>query len=222
MAAMGKDGGTSGSSGAGYERVDGLPGAPGLYAGKGLEAVLTRKKRATPPVQPLFDGEKEAHLIRLACSQPPAGRRRWMPRLLADKLVELEIRGAVNFNTAGPTLEKYELKPHLNKQTVGHSAVRRQARDERPPRLLWRRWKMCWTFTNVRAIRTVRLCVLTKPAGNCSAIRGPRSRCLDGRIPDPPILAAEVKERQKDRNANHAKADWHFAPANARIKLKRL
>jgi hypothetical protein len=79
------------------------------YAEKGLEAVLTRKKRATSPVQPLFDGEKEAHLIRLACSQPPAGRRRWTLRLLADKLVELEIMDAVNFNTVGRTLKKTNL-----------------------------------------------------------------------------------------------------------------
>jgi hypothetical protein len=76
------------------------------YAEKGLEAVLTRKKRVAPPVQPLFDGEKEAHLIRLACSQPPAGRRRWTLRLLADKLVELEIMDAVKFNTVGRTLKK--------------------------------------------------------------------------------------------------------------------
>lgn len=79
------------------------------YAGKGLEAVLTRKKRETPPVRPLFDGEKEAHLIRLACSQPPAGRRRWTLRLLADKLVELAIMDAVNFNTVGRTLKKTNL-----------------------------------------------------------------------------------------------------------------
>jgi len=76
------------------------------YAENGLEAVLTRKKRATPPVQPLFDGEKEAQLIRLACSQPPAGRSRWTLRLLADKLVELEIMDAVSFNTVGRTLKK--------------------------------------------------------------------------------------------------------------------
>jgi hypothetical protein len=76
------------------------------FAEKGLEAVLTRKKRSTPPVQPLFDGEKEAHLIRLACSEPPAGRSRWTLRLLADKLVELDIMDAVNFNTVGRALKK--------------------------------------------------------------------------------------------------------------------
>ncbi len=44
---------------------------------KGLEEVLTRKKRETPPVPRIFDGEKEAKLIALACSKPPAGYARW-------------------------------------------------------------------------------------------------------------------------------------------------
>jgi hypothetical protein len=42
---------------------------------EGLEAVLSRKQRATPAIAPIFDGEKEAQLIALACSQPPRGRR---------------------------------------------------------------------------------------------------------------------------------------------------
>jgi len=36
-----------------------------------------------------FDGEKEAHLIALACSPPPEGREKWTMQLLADKMVEL-------------------------------------------------------------------------------------------------------------------------------------
>jgi hypothetical protein len=40
---------------------------------EGLDAVLSRKQRATPPVAPIFDGEKEARLIALACSTPPEG-----------------------------------------------------------------------------------------------------------------------------------------------------
>ena len=40
---------------------------------EGLDAVFTRKKRLTPPVQPIFDGEAEAKLIALACSKPPPG-----------------------------------------------------------------------------------------------------------------------------------------------------
>ena len=56
---------------------------------KGLEAVLSRKPRATPAVSPIFDGEKEAKLIALACSKPPKGRARWTLRLLENKVVVL-------------------------------------------------------------------------------------------------------------------------------------
>jgi transposase len=44
---------------------------------EGFEAVLRRKQRATPPVPRIFDGEKEAKLITLACSQAPPGQARW-------------------------------------------------------------------------------------------------------------------------------------------------
>src|SRR5450759_4282706 len=52
---------------------------------EGFEAVLSRKQRAMPAVARIFDGEKEAKLIALACSQPPKGRARWTLRLLEDK-----------------------------------------------------------------------------------------------------------------------------------------
>ena len=58
---------------------------------EGLEAVLSRKQRAMPAVPPIFDGEKEAKLIALACSKPPTGRARWTLRLLENKVVELGI-----------------------------------------------------------------------------------------------------------------------------------
>ncbi len=57
----------------------------------GLDAVPGRKQRATPAVARIFDGEKEAKLTALACSQPPRGRVRWTPRLLEEKVVELNI-----------------------------------------------------------------------------------------------------------------------------------
>ena len=44
---------------------------------EGYEAVLSRKQRATPAVARIFDGEKEAKLIALACTKPPKGRARW-------------------------------------------------------------------------------------------------------------------------------------------------
>src|SRR6516225_607577 len=46
---------------------------------EGFEAVLSRKQRAMPAVPRIFDGEKEAKLIALACSKPPKGRGRWRP-----------------------------------------------------------------------------------------------------------------------------------------------
>jgi hypothetical protein len=46
----------------------------------GVDAVLSRKQRAAPAVAPIFDGEKEARLIALACSQPPKGYARWSLR----------------------------------------------------------------------------------------------------------------------------------------------
>ena len=73
---------------------------------EGLEAVLARKKRLTPPIQPTFDGEAQARLIALACSDPPAGHARWSIRLLAEKVVELEIVEAAHFNTVGRALKK--------------------------------------------------------------------------------------------------------------------
>src|SRR5437773_5118586 len=73
---------------------------------EGLEAVLSRKQRATPAVPPIFDGEKEAKLIALACSKPPKGRVRWTLRLLESKVVELNIVERASDSTIGRTLKK--------------------------------------------------------------------------------------------------------------------
>ncbi len=73
---------------------------------EGLAAVLARKKRARPPIEPIFDGEAQAQLIALACSKPPAGYARWTIRLLADKVVEMNIVDHAHFNTVGRALKK--------------------------------------------------------------------------------------------------------------------
>ena len=54
------------------------------FVEESLEAVLSRKERAAPAITPIFDGEKEARLVALACSTPPEGRARWTLRLLED------------------------------------------------------------------------------------------------------------------------------------------
>ena len=73
---------------------------------EGLDAVLTRKKRETPPVPPIFDGEAQAKLTTLACSEPPPGFARWTIRLLAEHVVERKIVPAAHFNTVGRALKK--------------------------------------------------------------------------------------------------------------------
>ena len=54
---------------------------------EGFEAVLTRKKRETPPTPATFNGAKEARQIALCCSSPPAGHARWTLRLVEKKVV---------------------------------------------------------------------------------------------------------------------------------------
>ena len=76
------------------------------YVEEGLEAALDRR----PPhreYQRKLDGEQEARLLALACSQPPEGRARWSLRLLADKLVELEVvEEEISYHTVGRVLKK--------------------------------------------------------------------------------------------------------------------
>jgi hypothetical protein len=73
---------------------------------EGLEAVLARKKRDTPPIEPIFDGKRQAQLIALACSKPPVGRARWTIRLLAEHVVERKIVESAHFNTVARALKK--------------------------------------------------------------------------------------------------------------------
>ena len=87
---------------------------------EGFEAVLSRQQRAMPAVLPIFDGEKEAKLIALACSTPPKGRARWSLRLLEDKVVELDIVERASDSTIGRVLKKHSQTP--SPATVGDSA----------------------------------------------------------------------------------------------------
>src|ERR1019366_8729782 len=86
-----KGGVTAGSSRLSKPAFPWFTGCASNWWKKGFEAVLSRKQRATPAVARIFDGEKEAKLIALACSKPPKGRARWTLRLLETKVVELDI-----------------------------------------------------------------------------------------------------------------------------------
>ena len=91
---------------------------------EGFEAVLSRKQRATPAVARIFDGEKEAKLIALACSKPPKGRARWTLRLLENKVVELNIVDRASDSTIGRTLKKIFSNP--SPTAMGHPAEGQQ------------------------------------------------------------------------------------------------
>jgi len=76
------------------------------FVERGLEAALGRKRQDRPSRTRKLDGRAEARLIALACSAPPEGRAEWTMRLLADRLVELEIVDAVSDETVRRSLKK--------------------------------------------------------------------------------------------------------------------
>ena len=78
------------------------------FVEEGLESAL--KMAPTSRVyDKLVDGDMEAHLIALACGEPPNGFARWSLRLLADKLVELRITESISHETVRRTLKKTNL-----------------------------------------------------------------------------------------------------------------
>lgn len=80
------------------------------YATEGLPAALERKAPDRVYERKL-DGRQEAHLIALACSAPPAGREHWTLRLLADRLVQLEVVDTISYETVRQTLKQTSSSP---------------------------------------------------------------------------------------------------------------
>ena len=74
------------------------------YLEGGLEQGLYDQPR--PGAKPKIDGEVEAHLIALVCSDPPEGYERWTLRLLADKMVELELVESISHVAVRDALKK--------------------------------------------------------------------------------------------------------------------
>jgi len=79
------------------------------FVEEGFSAAIERKKRVKPPREIQFGGEFEAHLLALACSDTPKGKKRWTVRLLAEKLIELKIVPTVSPMTVCNTLKKMNL-----------------------------------------------------------------------------------------------------------------
>jgi transposase len=78
------------------------------FVEEGFEAALDRRKPRRQ-YQRKLDGDGEAHLIALACSQAPEGRSRWTLRLLADRMVRLEQVDHLSHETVRQVLKKTNL-----------------------------------------------------------------------------------------------------------------
>lgn len=74
------------------------------FATGGLAAALEELSRCGRPLK--FDGYQRAQITALACSQPPEGHSQWSLRLLADRLVELDIVDDISYETVGVILKK--------------------------------------------------------------------------------------------------------------------
>ena len=80
------------------------------FVEQGLEAALSRQ-RPTGRQYRTLDGAQEAQLLAVACRAPPEGRVRWTLKLLADKLVELEIVDTISTECVRTTLKKMRSNP---------------------------------------------------------------------------------------------------------------
>jgi len=75
---------------------------------EGFEAVLER--RASSRVYDVkIDGDVEAKLVKLCCSEPPPGFAKWSLRLLADKMIELQYVDSISYVSVGNVLKKMNL-----------------------------------------------------------------------------------------------------------------
>jgi transposase len=78
------------------------------FVNNGFEATLERRA-TTRKYEIKVDGDMEAKLISLCCSEPPKGYARWSLRLLADKMVELKYTESISYVTVGNVLKKMNL-----------------------------------------------------------------------------------------------------------------
>ena len=77
-----------------------------FYENHDVEAYISRKKRETPPRKPKLDGEGEAKIIALACSEPPEGCSRWTVRLVTARALELHLVDELSYVTVHRLLKK--------------------------------------------------------------------------------------------------------------------
>ncbi len=94
-----------------------------------------------------LDGQQEAHLIAIVCSHPPQGQHRWTLRLLANRMIELNLIDAVSYETVRQVLKKTNL-------SRGSSSSGAYLRSRM--RSSYAEWRMCWKSIHVLMMSTIR------------------------------------------------------------------
>ena len=74
------------------------------FVEEGLESALNRKEQKNRHHK--ITGEVEAHMVAIACSDPPEGRGSWTLQMIADRLVELKVVESISATAVGTTLKK--------------------------------------------------------------------------------------------------------------------
>ena len=91
----------------------------------GEAPALERKIRATPPTPPKLDGRGQAQLVAICCGPPPAGRRLWTLRLLAQELMSRRIVTSISREAVRKTLKKMNYNPGAGSAGAFRSVTRR-------------------------------------------------------------------------------------------------
>ncbi len=126
------------------------------FVEEGVESALLPKPTKRVYARAL-DGAQEAHLIALACSSPPDGKKRWTLRLLAERVVELAYAEAVSHEAVRRTLQKTRSSPG----SWSDGACRRRRTPSSSAG-----WRTSWTSTTARPIRSGRWSASTRPASS--------------------------------------------------------
>jgi transposase len=149
-----------------------------------LDAVVRRPQPERSPLRKL-DGEKEARLIALTCSQHPSGKSRWSMRLLANTMVELDEGESVSHETVRRVLKKMRESP--GKRSNGVFLLKRTPNSS----LLWR---MCFASISVLMILGGLKSVWMKSIPNCWLMY------------ENPFLSS--RERSNVRITNMSEKEW--------------
>jgi hypothetical protein len=107
------------------------------FAAGGMNATLARATRSDAGVPKVLDGQAEAHLVTLCCSQPPEGRDHWTLQLLCDELARLKVVTSVCPETVRQCLKKTNCSPgrpndSASRRTIGRGSSPRWKKSSTP------------------------------------------------------------------------------------------